>query len=342
MEAVSLATRLSRVVVAHNPVAAGDDPSTADVLAQVELVHEGLAALGLAASTVAVPGARPWEVIRPEPGLAVVNLVESPPGLPWLQPANAAALAAMGLPFTGSTAGVLWLTTDKLSTRALLAAEGLAVAPGGRLDPADPRLLDRVPPPWILKPAREDASLGIEGDPLCRTREQALARAADLAGHFPGQPVLAERYLPGREFNVALLARPEGGAEVLPVAEMEFVDFPEGMPRVLSYEAKWLDDSFEATHTVRRFPAEDGEDAPLLARVAALALAAWEVCELEGYARVDIRLNEAGEPSVLEVNANPCLAADAGFMAAAGRAGLGAAAVVARLLDAALRSGGRA
>ena len=102
----------------------------------------------------------------------------------------------MGLPFTGSPSGVLWVTTDKLATRALLAAEGLPVAPGGRLDPDRPDLLDRVPGPWILKPACEDASLGMEGDPVCATREAALARARDLDERFPGQAVVAETYPP--------------------------------------------------------------------------------------------------------------------------------------------------
>ena len=93
------------------------------------------------------------------------------------------------------------------------------------------------------------------------------------------------------------------------------------MSRVLGYEAKWHEDSFAYIHTVRHFP-DDPADAALLARAGDLARAAWRIFGLKGYARVDLRLDAAGEPCILEVNANPCLAADAGFMAAAGRAGL--------------------
>ena len=324
-------TAFSRIVIAHNPVGAQDDPSTADVLAQVELVAAGLDALSLSHQTVAVPDWRPWLHVPAEPGTAVFNLIEAPPGRPEALLDAAAALELMGMPFTGSAPGVLWITTDKLATRAVLAAEGLPVAPGGRLDPDEPALLDRVPGPWILKPACEDASLGLEGDPVCRTTAAAVTRARHLQARFPGQAVVAETFLPGRELNVSLLAR-DGAVEALPIAEIVYEDFPDGMSRVLGYDAKWHEDSYAYIHTVRRYP-EEAADGALLTRVRALSLAAWRIFGLRGYARVDLRSDEAGEPRILEINANPCLAADAGFMAAAAKAGLTAREVVQRILE---------
>jgi D-alanine-D-alanine ligase len=359
--------KVARVVVAHNPVGPADDPSTSDVLAQVELVAGALAELGIAATRLGIADWRIWEDLQRlaaqgpggpgsrgvagpaglAPGTVVFNLVEAPPGMPGVHPATAAALELLGLPFSGSSAAALWLSTDKLATRALLAAEGVPVPAGGRLDhlddpgPCGTAVLDRVPPPWILKPACEDASLGLDGDAVCATRAAALARAAELLRRFPGQPLVVERYLPGRELNVSLLAAPPADPRdsrdqrqppiILPVAEIEFVDYPPGMPRIVSYEAKWQPESFAYTHTVRRFPGETGE-APLLAEARRLALAAWRACGLSGYGRVDLRLDEHGVPHVLEVNANPCLAADAGFMAAAEEAGLCAAEVISRIL----------
>ncbi len=343
---------IGRVFVAHNPVSADDDPSTSDVLAQVGLVEDALALLGIPAERVEValgsPGeaaalaraaARRGEGDGNAPREVVFNLVEAPPGAPQLQRENAEALERMGLPFTGSSSPVLWLTTDKIATRDALAAAGLPVAPGGRLDPASPEIsldiLDRVPPPWIVKPAWEDASVGLEGNPVCKTVEEALARAAMLGRRFPGQPVLVERFLPGRELNVSLLADGKGGVEALPVAEIAFVDFPPDLPPLVGYEAKWQEGSFAYAHTPRRFPEERAE-AALLAKVRGLALAAWRVCGLAGYARVDLRLDERGEPCILEVNANPCLAPDAGFLAAAERAGMTACEVVERIVKAAV------
>jgi D-alanine-D-alanine ligase len=363
--------KISHVIVAHNPVGPADDPSTSDVLAQVELVAGTLAELGVAVTRLPIAEWRIWEDLARlgmarsqerlgaagvagslalDPGTVVFNLVEAPPGLPGVHPATAAALELLGLPFSGSSAACLWLTTDKLATRAMLAAEGLPVPAGGWLDclgdgwPARAEVFARVPPPWILKPAYEDASLGLDGEAVCATHEAALARAAELLRRFPGQPLLVEHYLPGRELNVSLLAAPAGAVPesggddqpaVLPVAEIEFVDYPPGMPRIVGYEAKWQPESFAYTHTVRRFPA-GAESAEVLAQARRLAVAAWRVCGLSGYSRVDLRLDERGVPHVLEVNANPCLAADAGFMAAAEQAGLTAADVIARILSAAV------
>ena len=153
--------------------------------------------------------------------------------------------------------------------------------------------------------------------------------------------MLAETFLPGRELNVSLLAGGDQGVEVLPVAEIVYEGFPEGMSRVLGYDAKWHEESFAYLHTVRHFP-EDPADAALLARAAELSRAAWRIFGLKGYARVDLRLDDAGEPRILEINANPCLSADGGFMAAAAKAGLSSGDVVERILrDAVLPRGPR-
>ena len=290
-------------------------------------MEAGLRELGIPFERIAVDPDRTLEIFHElarRGGITVFNLIESPPGRPYIHTDSTAVLELAGLPYTGSSPAALALSTDKIATRALLASEGVAVAPGGRLDLERPGVLDRVSPPWILKPALEDASIGLEGDPVCATREAALRRGADLMRRFPGQPVLVERYLSGREFNVSVLA-----GEVLPIAEILYDGFPEGMSRVLGYDAKWDESSFAYIHTVRHFP----EEAPVLEKVREMARASWRLCGLNGYARVDFRLDENDIPHVLEVNANPCLAENAGFMAAAAKAGLSKADVVRRILE---------
>ncbi len=133
------------------------------------------------------------------------------------------------------------------------------------------------------------------------------------------------------------LLQGEDGVEVLPVAEIVFEGFPEGMSRVVGYEAKWHEDSFAYLHTVRSFPGREDEE--LLAEASRLALAAWPICGLSGYARVDLRLDEQGRPHILEVNANPCLSPGAGFLAAAAQAGLTPREVIGRILAAAVPEG---
>jgi D-alanine-D-alanine ligase len=115
---------------------------------------------------------------------------------------------------------------------------------------------------------------------------------------------------------------------------MLFLGFSADEPRVLGYEAKWHVGSSQYARTVRSF-IDPVAEAGLHRRACQLAVAVWRECGLSGYARVDLRLDEAGQPCVLEANANPCLSSDAGFMAAAGRAGLGPAEVVGRVVAAA-------
>jgi D-alanine-D-alanine ligase len=178
----------------------------------------------------------------------------------------------------------------------------------------------------------EEASVGIDDASVVRDPAALAGELARRARAYGGE-WFAESYVEGREFNVSLLDGP-GGAEVLPPAEIDFVDFPEGKPRMVGYRAKWDDDSFEFHHTPRRFdfPASD---TALLARLAEVARRSWQVFGLRGYARVDFRVDGAGTPWVLEINANPCLSPDSGFVAAAERAGLGCEALVGRILEAA-------
>ncbi len=262
----------------------------------------------------------------------VVNLVESPPGMPAFQCEAAAAFEGLGVKITGSSAATIRATTDKEATRRVLAGHGVAVAPGGLLDPDHPEILATVPPPWILKPAHEDASLGLDDGAVTSDRSHAVARARDLKRRFGGQEILVEHLLPGREFNIAILDG-DSGPEVLPAAEMTYVDFPQDRPRILGWEAKWDQSSFAYRNTVRVFL--DDRESALIDDLARTAHRAWTACGLAGYGRVDIRLDEDGRPCVLEVNANPCIAPDAGFAAATAAAGIEPTEVVHRILTAA-------
>ncbi len=314
------------VVVAHNPVPAGADPATADVLEQVAMAAAALTALGVPFATQAITDP---ENVAAFGGATVCNFFEALPANPWPPCAFAAALERHGVAFTGSPAAALRLTTDKLATRAHLVNLGVPVPPGLEFTGDTPPF----PPPWVLKPAWEDASLGLDGNPLCWTREELESRAQRLREAFGGQPLLVEAFLPGREFNVSLL-EVDGALTVLPVAEVDFSGLPAGLPPMVTYEAKWMEGSAADRGTVRVFPSP-GE--PLVGRVAALAARAAAACGVRGYARVDIRCHRHGQPAVLEVNANPCLSPGAGFLAAAAQAGLSPEQVVAYILEAAWR-----
>jgi D-alanine-D-alanine ligase len=185
---------------------------------------------------------------------------------------------------------------------------------------------------YIVKSAIEHASIGIDAGSVVSGRAAAEALIARRRREFGGE-WFAEAFIDGREFNVAVLET-RAGPIALPVAEILFLDHAD-RPRIVGYEEKWAEESAAYVSTPRSFP-RDPADAALRAELARLALASWRLFGLKGYARVDFRVDDRGRPYILEVNANPCLAADAGFCAAAGEAGMTQTDVVARLIEAAL------
>lgn len=261
----------------------------------------------------------------------VLNLVESLAGEARLEAAAAWLLEMTGLPYTGSPPLALSLGLEKPLVKDLLRARGVPVPEGCVLeDAAAP--MPRLPYPCIVKPAREDASHGIAAESVVADEAAARARAARLIETY-GQPAIVEAYVEGREFNVSVLG--EGaGAEVLPLGEIDFSGFPSGRPRIVSYEAKWVEDSpeYRGTASIAAKPLE----APLRARIEAVALAAYRAVGLRDYGRVDLRVCPERGPFVLEVNPNPDLSPGAGLSRAAGRAGMTHGDLVARILRAAL------
>jgi D-alanine-D-alanine ligase len=184
--------------------------------------------------------------------------------------------------------------------------------------------------PWIVKSVWEHASLGIDDSSVVGGAAGVpLVMATRRAQH--GGDWFAERFVPGRELNVALIAA-GGGVRALPVAEIRFEGFPAEKPAIVGYAAKWHTDSFEYRNTVRSFAVER----ELAARAEALARDCWELFGLTGYARVDLRVDADGTSWVLEVNANPCLSPDAGFAAALKTARIEYRAAIAWLVDDAL------
>jgi D-alanine-D-alanine ligase len=144
-----------------------------------------------------------------------------------------------------------------------------------------------------------------------------------------GGECFAEAYIEGREFNVSLLGD-ASGVEVLPIAEMCF-DKYETRPKVLGYDAKWTEGSFAYEHTARTFEVAP-EDKDLVRQLSRIAIKCWKLFRLRGYARVDFRVDAQGEPYVLEVNANPCISPDGGFIAAASQARISYDNIISRII----------
>lgn len=324
------------VLVVHNAVAREAPAHEADVLAQADAVEAALRASGrrcerLGASLDLARLQR--EIAMRQPAL-VFNLVESLGGTDRLAAAVPALLEQMGQAYTGTRADALWLATVKPLAKRWLLAHGLPTPPWWTQAP--PQAADVAGMGWIVKSVAEQASLGLDDGAVVPHVAAALERiAASRARH--GGEWFAERFIAGREFNVSLLAG-DDGPRVLPPAEITFDDVPSAKPRIVGYRAKWDASSPEARATPRRF-VDTRAEAPLAARLRALALRCWEVFALRGWARVDLRMDSGGALQVLDVNPNPCLAPDAGFAAALARAGIAFETAIEAIVIDASRSG---
>jgi D-alanine-D-alanine ligase len=296
--------------------------SDAGVLNEVHVVAAALERLGIAHRRAAVRS-----LADVPPALArgreriVFNLVESLEGDTTDFCLVPALCRAMRRGVTGNDAACQTLTLDKWLTKAVLQAHGIptpcATVVRAGAEASRPGLPGGV---LIVKPLSADASEGIDGASVVQSgNARAMAAAVRRVHRQFKQPALVEQFIAGREFNVAVLQR---GAEieVLPLAEIDFSAFPPGKPRIVDYAAKWLENSFEYVHTPRKIPADVPER--IAQRIRLCAMAAWRAVGCQDYARVDFRLDAAGNPFVLEVNANPDLSPDCGFAAALTAAGI--------------------
>jgi D-alanine-D-alanine ligase len=333
------------IALLHNAVSPEDSAADLDVLVQAEAVGKALTELGH--DWTRLPCTLDLATLRDRLGElrpdAVFNLAESLGGSDWLAHLVTALLDTLGMPYTGGRTEALFLTNHKVLAKRRLQEAGLptpawldrAASSYGKAGQATFEPEER----YMLKAICEHASFGLDEENViaAESREQLASRLGAFAARL-GRPAFAERFIEGREFNLSVLGGPDGPT-VLPPAEIDFSAFPPGKPRIVGQRAKWADDSFEFSHTPRSFDVHE-VDRPLLADLQVLARDAWLIFGLTGYARVDFRVDGAGRPWILEINANPCLSPDAGFAAALERASIPFARAIERILADAFVSAG--
>ncbi len=299
------------------------------ILETVEAIEAVLRDEGHRTSRIPVYLDGKWveRVRRARPDL-VFNLCEGIDGLATLEPAVIGVLELFGIPYTGSSSWTTSLCLRKAHTNALLQRAGLPVPPWGVAARGGP--LPSVGFPAICKPAAEDASIGVEQSSVVRTVRELAARVEAM--HERWDEVLVQRFVDGREVNAGIL-----GDEVLPLAEIDFGELPNDCWRIVSYRSKWITGSDEDIGTQPRCPARLP---PGVARqVKRLAQSAWRAVGGSGYGRVDLRIDAAAKPWILEVNANPDIAPDAGLARMARASGKDYAELVLRVCELASERG---
>lgn len=306
------------VVVLYNdlsPLSKGeqiDQISEQDVINCARGIYQALQTLTIPAELVPFRG-NLEAVLAPYPpsDWVIYNLAEGWGGRLYEEARIAWSLETMGYCFTGSSGRAIALTSNKALTKSFLVRAGLKT-PTWRLyhSPDQIPLDGQFPFPLFVKPAAEDASLGIGKDSVIRDVSTLHDRAAYLINHYH-QSALVEEFLPGRELHAAAWGNP---LELLPIAETDFSSFAETDPRIVNYAAKWQQESFEFQHTPSICPA----DLPpgLEKKISRSSLCALQTCGVHAYARVDFRLAPDVTPYILEINCNPDISQNAGFFRA--------------------------
>lgn len=230
----------------------------------------------------------------------------------------AALVRMMGYPITGSPALALGLCRYKYSTACLLAGAGITVPPHTELLPTV-RAVDhhKWTFPLIVQASQEHAGIGLDRDSVVHSKTALRKKVRDILTNY-GQPALAQKFLPGREFNVGIV----GGnrMRILPLAEVNYDRLPAEIPPIMSYAAKNLENTEEYKNTSVICPAPVAPE--MTERINDLALRAFRAVNGWGYGRVDIRLDELNTPYVLDVNCNPCLDEGMGIGRSAEKAGI--------------------
>lgn len=247
----------------------------------------------------------------------IFNFVESVEGNSDYESYIAGVFDLLGFQYTGNSAMTLGNCLQKSRTKQILKAHNVKTPDYylAHLDEVPSRSKFRLNFPVILKLAREDASIGISEFSVVHNYEDLRARLNYLFTSF-SQEVIIEEYIEGRELNVAIL-----GGKVLPISEITFDTLPNGLPKIVTYEAKWLSESVYFKSTIPKCPAK--LDDRLEEKVKKMALEAYDALECRDYVRVDIRLNAKNIPYVIEVNPNPDISPDTGFVRSAASAGIG-------------------
>lgn len=310
----------TRCLIIYNQLeVASDDEDSSSDRSEVHDIRRSLLNLGcsvrvLGISVVDSSLLKKIEHINPD---FIFNLCESLYDISEHEMNVAGLFELMRIPYTGSPPVVLGLALDKIKSKQILQSAGIPVPAAVIAFPKKKIHLGDLKPPFIVKPTLEDGSNGITAESVVWSAEEAGERINYIHKTFH-EPAMVEEYISGRELTVSVLGyeRPK----VVAVSEIDFTDFPEDQPSIMTYRAKWYPNSpeFEGTHII-----PEAELKQSTARqVKRIALKAFTEIGCRDYARVDIRLSKDNKPYVLEVNTNPAIFPESEFHEAVKAAGM--------------------
>lgn len=206
----------------------------------------------------------------------------------------------LNLPYTGSDPLTLGICLDKSRAKEILSYYRIPT-PAFWVIERRATIPTEIPFPAIVKPLYEGSSKGIRNDSVVFNRADLEARVGEVQALYR-EPAIVERFLSGREFTVGVLGNPPR-LEILPIVEIDHSQLPVGANPIYSYEAKWVWDRPEKPLQIFRCPAP--VDSALEKKIHRIVRRTCEVLRIRDWCRIDIRLDEAGDPNILEVNPLP-------------------------------------
>ena len=317
---------MRRCCIIYNEPLEGALADELDVLDQVAHIERHLIELGISVYRKGITEKFMSEIalLANEKPDFVFNLVESINNKGELIYFVPALLNLYSIPYSGNSLESIFLTTNKTICSNSMKKAGIN-NPGSYL-PSQFKSLKQGRK-YIVKPIWEDGSLGITSESVfeCKPGFEEKLKGLDDSHWF------IEDFIDGREFNISILAG-KNGPEVLPPAEIVFVNYDSDRPRIIDFKAKWEIDSFEYINTVREFPGNK-LNSKLAASLKEAALSCWHLFYLKGYVRVDVRTDINDNVFVIEINGNPCISPDGGFVAATHEAGYAFTEVLQRIIN---------
>jgi len=298
-----------KIVILYNELIS-NTPDELDVISQRDLVKEACENLNheVVCLTVGNHLMNDIERVREEKPDLVFNLVEATWGKGELIYFAPALLNSFKLPYSGVPLDALFVTTNKVLAKKLMRYNNLPTADFFAMNELDELHPDKT---YIAKPIWEEASVGISADYIFKTSEK---NKMEMIQQLSVSHYFVEEFIDGREFNVSILAD-KNGLEVLPPAEMIFSGYFDDKPKIVGYKAKWDEDSEEYKQTNRAFGTLENNQ-KLKEKLRTICEQAWTVFNLKGYVRIDFRVDTDDNVYILEINGNPCISPDSGFVAA--------------------------
>ena len=240
----------------------------------------------------------------------------------------ASFLELQGLNFTGCSSTGLMLCKHKGISKKILGYHRIHV-PDFVIIPRGKRIArpKRLKFPILVKPLKEEASLGISQASFVETDQQFNERVQFIHEKYDND-VIAEEYIEGRELYVGVLGNRR--LQVFPIRELVFKEVPPDEPKIATYKAKWDEEYRKRWGLENRFA--EGLDPALVRKIENVCKRIYHLLTIDGYARIDLRLNANNDVYFIEANPNPILAKDEDFAESAAKAGLSYPQLVERII----------